>query len=231
MPRYDRTLADDLAGTLKTRSQQLFAWIKGPGRSRASILAARVLDRLRLNLTARRFLSFPHLVVVFWIVILLWGERWVFDSKVSKCDWDHWEDWVSFPVLSPKRVALNVCQLLTRLSDKRVAPRSEPPSPHLRCRPSDHRPSQLPRPPLAPLLPHLPHNRQLPTTGLQGPREAPAPRLAVLPRRPLRRRPRVEDGAGRVRGSPLGTAAPRRRGEVGGYVAPQVWPGVLAEGV
>lgn len=28
------------------------------------------------------------------MVILLWGECWVFDSKVARCDWDHWEDWV-----------------------------------------------------------------------------------------------------------------------------------------
>lgn len=27
------------------------------------------------------------------MVVLLYGERWVFNSKVSSCDWDHWEKW------------------------------------------------------------------------------------------------------------------------------------------
>lgn len=44
-------------------------------------------------MTRRRLLSFPHLLVALWMLVMLWGERWVFASRVSSCDWDHWEDW------------------------------------------------------------------------------------------------------------------------------------------
>lgn len=46
------------------------------------------------NLAPRRLLSFPHALVLVWMVILLWGERWVFESKVDDCAWKKWEKWV-----------------------------------------------------------------------------------------------------------------------------------------
>lgn len=51
--------------------------------------------RVKVNLAARRLLSFPHLLVVLWMLVMLWGERWTFTRQVQSCDWDHWEDWVS----------------------------------------------------------------------------------------------------------------------------------------
>jgi hypothetical protein len=50
--------------------------------------------RLRQNLTYQRLLSFPHLVVAVWVVLMLWGERWAFHSKVESCHWSNWEKWV-----------------------------------------------------------------------------------------------------------------------------------------
>lgn len=97
MSRHDSTLADDITATLKLRAQRLWAWARGPGRHAVTVAGDRILTRIRVNLSARRVLSFPHVLVLFWVVILLWGERWVFDSKVANCDWDHWEDWVSSP--------------------------------------------------------------------------------------------------------------------------------------
>ncbi|OLN81713.1 hypothetical protein CCHL11_06918 [Colletotrichum chlorophyti] len=49
--------------------------------------------RVRENFTARRLLSFPHLLVGFWFFALLWGEHWVFRSRVADCRWSKWEDW------------------------------------------------------------------------------------------------------------------------------------------
>ncbi|KAF3357497.1 Oxoglutarate dehydrogenase [Verticillium dahliae VDG1] len=46
-----------------------------------------------MNLTARRLLSFPHLLVGFFVLLMLWGEYWVFDSRVASCKWDKWEKW------------------------------------------------------------------------------------------------------------------------------------------
>ncbi|KAI0198389.1 hypothetical protein F4808DRAFT_261159 [Astrocystis sublimbata] len=58
--------------------------------------------QLRRNLVRRRVLSFPHLLVALWLLVLLWGERWTFASKVNHCDWDHWEDWP--PGATPHRL-------------------------------------------------------------------------------------------------------------------------------
>ncbi len=89
---------DDIAAALSFHAQRLWLWATGPGRHAATILALAVASRVRVNLSSRRLLSLPHVLVLLWVVILLWGERWVFDSKVAQCDWDRWEDWVSTPL-------------------------------------------------------------------------------------------------------------------------------------
>ena len=43
----------------------------------------------------KRLLSLPHLFVAVWVLLLLWGERWVFESAVQACEWERWERWVS----------------------------------------------------------------------------------------------------------------------------------------
>lgn len=43
----------------------------------------------------RQLLSIPHLFVLAWVLALLWGERWVFQSSVESCGWESWERWVS----------------------------------------------------------------------------------------------------------------------------------------
>lgn len=94
MPRHNLSVADELALGMKDLSLRLWTYVQGPGRQRARLVALRVLHRVGINLQPRRLMSFPHLLVAFWFIILLWGERWVFDSKVDNCDWHHWEDWV-----------------------------------------------------------------------------------------------------------------------------------------
>lgn len=44
----------------------------------------------------RRLMSLPHLLVALWALLLLWGERWVFERAVEACEWETWERWVSF---------------------------------------------------------------------------------------------------------------------------------------
>ncbi|UKZ75355.1 hypothetical protein TrVFT333_003036 [Trichoderma virens FT-333] len=60
---------------------------------RAAILTATVMRQVRRNLTANRLLSSPHLLAFFWMLLLLWGERWIYTNHVSVCDWKSWEDW------------------------------------------------------------------------------------------------------------------------------------------
>lgn len=43
----------------------------------------------------RNLVSFPHILVALWVVVLLWGERWAFSSSVNACNWKAWERWVS----------------------------------------------------------------------------------------------------------------------------------------
>lgn len=45
------------------------------------------------NMTYRS-IYLPHILIVLWVFILLWGERWVFNSSVVACDWKKWERWV-----------------------------------------------------------------------------------------------------------------------------------------
>jgi len=52
------------------------------------------------NWHPRRLLSLPHLFVAVWLVLLLWGERWVFQSSIEACGWGKWERWVGFLVRS-----------------------------------------------------------------------------------------------------------------------------------
>ncbi|KAL1839519.1 hypothetical protein VTJ49DRAFT_1421 [Mycothermus thermophilus] len=60
--------------------------------------------RLRLNLASDRLLAFPHVLVAVWFILLLWGERWAFHSKVQRCRWSSWEKWPEGA--QPHRVAI-----------------------------------------------------------------------------------------------------------------------------
>jgi hypothetical protein len=88
-------------GPYTSTADSLWHWAMGPGRKTATRVALRIADRIKQNLAPRRLFSFPHLLVACWFVVLLWGERWVFETKVDSCDWDHWEKWVSCPCTIP----------------------------------------------------------------------------------------------------------------------------------
>ncbi|KAI1138211.1 cell division control protein [Hypoxylon sp. FL0543] len=88
-----QSICDDIYATTKTMLERLWGYANGQGRHAAWSLAVRVGHQVRRNLTRRRLLSFPHLLVALWILVMLWGERWIFASRVRSCDWDHWEDW------------------------------------------------------------------------------------------------------------------------------------------
>lgn len=94
IPRNLQSIGPVLSAHAKQAAYQLRVWAAGPGKRIAITTGERVVRRLQRNLTSRRLLSFPHLLALFWFFVLLYGERWVFNSKVSSCDWDHWEKWV-----------------------------------------------------------------------------------------------------------------------------------------
>lgn len=86
---------DSPADLAKLQARRALSWLQGPGLRVATAVILVIANQVRRNLTARRLLSLPHALVAIWIVILLWGENWIFDSKVETCQWDHWEKWVS----------------------------------------------------------------------------------------------------------------------------------------
>lgn len=180
----------DVAFALRRHLTKALAFLRANGPRIAANLAVRAAWHVRRNLTRRRMLSFPHLLILVWVFVLLRGESWIFHWKVDSCRWEHWEDWVSIsvPTASPSSPALPLTALVT------AACRREAPPPRLRRRSPAHRPPLLPRPALAPLRPHHSRHRQLPPPGLlRAPSPAPAG-LPLLPRRSLRRRKGVGDG-------------------------------------
>jgi ethanolamine phosphate phosphodiesterase len=64
-----------------------------------SLRIQRIWRRLQHRFHLRAILNLPNLCILLWIVVLLWGERWVFSSSIIACKWAGWENWVSFPVV------------------------------------------------------------------------------------------------------------------------------------
>lgn len=83
-----------LLAALQRLLRTLWAFWQTRGRRLATGIMWQAGRRLRQNLTARRLLSFPHLLVCLWGIVLLWGEGWVFKSRVAECKWSNWENWV-----------------------------------------------------------------------------------------------------------------------------------------
>jgi hypothetical protein len=93
--RHDESIWDDIYAWIRSTLAQLWRYCSGPGRIAAANFAMQTGQHMRRNLSWRRVLSFPHLVVLLWVIVMLWGEKWVFSSRVASCDWDHWEKWAS----------------------------------------------------------------------------------------------------------------------------------------
>lgn len=96
MPPSDLSVAEEIYRGVAQLLRLLWKWIRGPGMHKVAVLVARVLHQVKRNLTARRLLSFPHLLAFLWMILLLWGERWIYANHVNVCDWRSWEKWVSF---------------------------------------------------------------------------------------------------------------------------------------
>lgn len=91
----DLSVAEEIYRGVAKLLRLAWRWIKGPGLHRVAVLVAGVLHQIKRNLTAKRLLSFPHLLAFFWLILLLWGERWIYANHVNVCDWRSWEKWVS----------------------------------------------------------------------------------------------------------------------------------------
>lgn len=93
-PRHSASLFDNVRAFVAQAIRALIRFWRERGRHLVSATMLSWAHRLRQNLTYHRLVSFPHLLVAVWVVVLLWGERWVFHSKVESCHWSNWEQWV-----------------------------------------------------------------------------------------------------------------------------------------
>lgn len=85
----------ELPSWLAVRVQRLWERHRNPSLAVTRAKLLRSLRHAQRTWTLRRLLSLPHLFVALWVVLLLWGERWVFERSIAECKWDSWEKWVS----------------------------------------------------------------------------------------------------------------------------------------
>ncbi|KHJ32753.1 putative cell division control protein [Erysiphe necator] len=38
-------------------------------------------------------LILPNIFIILWFILLYWGEVWVFQSCINRCNWSNWENW------------------------------------------------------------------------------------------------------------------------------------------
>ena len=194
--RHDESIWDDIYNGSRLMLTRLWRYCSGPGWVAAMNFTMQTAQQLRRNLSWRRVLSFPHLVVMFWVVVMLWGEKWVFSSRVAGCDWDHWEKWVSPCICDLFALGAPFVHFTDQPTSS--AFRCETPSTDLRRRSPDHRSAFVPRATLA-SEPYNHHNHgQLRAAIIHSDAEKASAGYSVLPRRPVRRRKGVENGSGRL---------------------------------
>lgn len=94
----DQDPVGDFMRFTRRQAQSLHRYWNARGKRATLAFLLEVAHILRRNLTLRRLSSFPHLMVIIWVVVLLWGERWIFHTKVESCHWSNWEKWVMIPL-------------------------------------------------------------------------------------------------------------------------------------
>ena len=91
--RDNTSLLDDMRALLSHAVRSVLRFWRARGRRMAIATLRSSVHRLRQNMTYRRLVNFPHMLVLVWVVAMLWGERWAFHSKVESCRWEKWEKW------------------------------------------------------------------------------------------------------------------------------------------
>lgn len=91
----DSSLLDDCLATARRSWHSLLHFWSMRGKQASWALLLEAAHQLRRNMATRRLLSVPHVLVLAWVLVMLWGERWVFHSTVERCRWGTWEKWVS----------------------------------------------------------------------------------------------------------------------------------------
>ncbi|ROV94951.1 hypothetical protein VMCG_08341 [Cytospora schulzeri] len=83
----------DFINFLQRYWQKLLRFWNTKGKRTTIAFLLRTAHQLRRNLVLNRVFSFPHVLVVLWVLVLMWGERWIYHTKVENCHWSNWEKW------------------------------------------------------------------------------------------------------------------------------------------
>ncbi|PSR88474.1 putative frost protein [Coniella lustricola] len=89
----DSSLLDDCITGVRKWWRSLLRFWDTKGKKGMGALLWLSAQQVRKNLALYRLVSFPHVLVAVWMLVLLWGERWVFHTAVESCSWDNWENW------------------------------------------------------------------------------------------------------------------------------------------
>lgn len=92
----DSSLVDDCFAGVQNWWRSLLHFWASRGKKGLGVLLWQGVKQVHRNLALHRLVSFPHVLVAVWMLVLLWGERWVFHTSVESCNWDNWEKWVSY---------------------------------------------------------------------------------------------------------------------------------------
>lgn len=126
----DSSLVDDCLATVQRLWNSLLSFCRTRGRKAAWASLLQSAHQLRRNLAWRRLFSFPHVLVAVWVLVMLWGERWVFHTTVERCAWENWEKWVRGHLLRFRvRVEADLCLFPKSRQKPRLTTLSSSPTP------------------------------------------------------------------------------------------------------
>lgn len=150
----------DCMNFLQRYWQKLVRFWNTSGKRATIAFLLKTAHQLRRNLVLSRLFSFPHVLVVLWVLVLMWGERWIFHTKVESCHWSNWEKWVREPPLRCCSSCYRADHEIQTADNKvHLAFRDHAPSPNTCRRPPVDRSFLISRPAMAPQFVDCHHHR------------------------------------------------------------------------
>ncbi|KAK8103773.1 cell division control protein [Apiospora kogelbergensis] len=99
-----QAVLEDIATKVQATARRIRSFWNGPNGVRLRNVTMRFATLVQQNLAARRLLSFPHLLVAFWMLLLLWGRDGALPPKPS----DHRPEIVSWPPVAYKPLTMKI---------------------------------------------------------------------------------------------------------------------------
>jgi hypothetical protein len=97
--------------------QKILEGAKYTFRNSDTFRVPRTWQEAKHRFNPKGLLNLPNALIILWIIVLLWGERWVFEGSINACQWTNWERWVSLPLYAKLRIATYTKQFIATDSD------------------------------------------------------------------------------------------------------------------